>query len=224
MVRVIKNSHRHYIGRLFAPLRIYSCCPVKLTFYLSHMTRPRKHPLNQQLWVDPFWSLLMMMTSAVYYQVINEWKLSLYVVTACPETVDLVIINSTASPSVSENRGNAINTTTTGIPSATQSFMRGTRILVRCSASSLPESKLSLSIPGLGLNNPESQNLNKTVASNGFVRGTLEGWFTLDATEDLIRANGLTVDCKAMVNNGTCASTNSLAIQLILPVTSKGIL
>lgn len=148
------------------------------------------------------------------------------VVVACADTIDLAIMNTTAQRPVTEGSGsNKESNTTTKIPvtlssGGIQSFMRGTRIMVRCSAVSFPEPAIRLSIPGLNLN-PEWQNLTESPGENGYVRRTLDAWFTLDAADNLLRATDLTIECQALVANGTCNTSSSLALQVVIPTTSK---
>ncbi|GAU88635.1 hypothetical protein RvY_01298-2 [Ramazzottius varieornatus] len=148
--------------------------------------------------------------------VISQTRLQ---VVACPETVELSIINSTSDGNRVVDNNTFTPATITSLSSATPSFMRGSQIQVRCTTVSYPEASLSLTIPGLGIE-PQWQNLSESAADRGYTRRTLDALFTLDGTESQLRGP-LTIDCRSSVANGTCANTNSIAIQVVVPQTKS---
>ncbi|OQV17589.1 hypothetical protein BV898_08359 [Hypsibius exemplaris] len=144
-------------------------------------------------------------------------------VVACPETVEVSIINTSAD--LPASAGNITTTTPASmypLTPGTPSFLRGTRIQVRCTTVSYPEASLTLSIPGLNLAQPEWQNLTtESAGDRGYTRRTLDGSFTLDASDLKLLKGALTVDCRSSVANGTCTNTNSLALQVLVPQTKS---
>ncbi|XP_055338748.1 uncharacterized protein LOC129588523 isoform X2 [Paramacrobiotus metropolitanus] len=164
--------------------------------------------------------------SAGIKPIVSETRLK---VVACPETVDVAVINSTSpGPAMVEksgnNNNNITNITLSSATGSTLTFLRGTRIMVRCSAVSYPEAGISISIPGLNLYKPDWENLRESPGDHGYVQRTLDAWFTLEAADNLLRSKSLTIDCKASVANGTCDNTSSLSIQFLLPTTKTSIL
>jgi hypothetical protein len=168
---------------------------------------------------------MMMSSAGGTTQVINHpsrLKINSPVVPACPETVEVSIISPTLELSPASLRNTTTPTSMYPLTPGTPSFMRGTRIQVRCTTISYPEASLTMSIPGLNLNTPEWQNLTESAGDRGYTRRTLEAYFTLDGSDELLRG-ALTVDCRSSVANGTCANTNSLALQVLVPQTSKAV-
>lgn len=77
-----------------------------------------------------------------------------------------------------------------------------------------------MSIPHLILQDMQQKTIVDSPEARGYVRRTLEGYFTLDGSSEVLKA-GVSVECKATVANDTCATTNSLDVRVLVPTTSK---